>query len=268
MVTPHSKPVTSAIAGPRQQGSPNSRRAAVLQDCTRSQTRAAREPTHHETQQPPRQIAETKWSEDKPCTHRGHRETARMEVGLFDANGILDKTITPTVCKPRAGHNAKRSSRTAIILRGWGGAGKGGPVLAVRKNTGHRGLCPSHEVPREGRRPRRPQGKAGPRGPHRTCRASQSENTIATSDRLGGTASSRSARMPGTEDCASHDLTGGVAAARGLRVPPPLADPDPTLDPGPPALSIRPHITCTPNLPHPDKPPSGINKNCLTIDVC
>jgi hypothetical protein len=35
-------------------------------------------------------------------------------------------------------------------------------VLAVRKNAGQRGLCPSHKVPREGRRPRRPQGKAAP----------------------------------------------------------------------------------------------------------
>jgi hypothetical protein len=63
---------------------------------------------------------------DRPCTHKGHRETARMGVGFFDANGLLDKTMSTTVRKSRAGHNARRSPRTAIILRGWGGAGKGG----------------------------------------------------------------------------------------------------------------------------------------------
>jgi len=269
MVTPHSKPVTSAIAGPRQQGSPVSRRAAVLQDCTRSQTRPAREPTHHETQQPPREIAETKWSEDRPCTHRGHRETARMEVGFFDANGILDKTITPTVCKPRAGHNARRSPRTAIIPRGWSGAGKEGTASSrsARIPGTEEWARPTRSHGRDGvpavREERQTPGPA-PNLQGEPIGECPFDLRQVGMDRVLTVRKSAGRKRP----CPSHDPTGGVAAVRGLCVPPPLADPDPTLDPGPPALSIRPHITCTPNLPHPDKPPSGINKNCLTVDLC
>jgi hypothetical protein len=100
---------------------------------------------------------------DRPCTHRRHRETARMEVGFIDANGILDNTMTTTVCKPRARHNAKRSTRTAILPRGWSGAGKGGTASSrSARMPGTEDCAPPTRSLREGRRPRRPQGKAAP----------------------------------------------------------------------------------------------------------
>jgi hypothetical protein len=247
MLTPHSKPVTSAIAGPRQQGYPDSRRAAVLQDCTRSQTRPAREPTHHETQQPPREIAETKWSEDRPCTHKGHRETARMGVGFFDANGLLDKTMSTTVRKSRAGHNARRSPRTAIIPRGWGGAGKGGN--ASSRSARISGTVPLPRGPTGGTASPPSVRKGSPRGPRRTCRASQSENILSSSDRLGRDRVLTVRKNIGHSGlCPSHEVPTGETAS-----PPPVRKADP---------GVRAEPAGRANRRIPSRPPTGWEGPC------
>jgi hypothetical protein len=56
------------------------------------------------------------------------------------------------------------------------------------------------------------------RCPCRTCSATQSAGALASSDRLGGTASPPSAGIPGTEDCAPpRSLVGGTASSRSAR---------------------------------------------------
>jgi hypothetical protein len=80
-----------------------------------------------------------------------------------------------------------------------------GRVLAVRKNIGHRGLCPSHRVRWEGPRPRGPQGRADQGRLCRTCNHTRWLGALASPVRSGGTASPPSARMSGTEGlCPSH----------------------------------------------------------------
>jgi len=59
-----------------------------------------------------------------------------------------------------------------------------------------------HWLAREGSRPRGPQGRADHGNLCGTCNHSRWPGALTSSDRLGGTASSPSAGIPGTEDCA------------------------------------------------------------------